>query len=144
MKPINIFEKVAFDYNYKFNPDAIGRARANILVWKFFQWTFNRQLVSKCHKPRPQIFSFNFYFSVGLSIWVIFINYAIVKMSPKIFENWFFKNGILGFWSKALFVPILKYSPNDKSVYYQNIISTKIVNTNFREKKTKIFIDILY
>ena len=60
------------------------------------------------------------------------------------FENSFLKNGVLEFWSKALIASILTYSSNDNEVHNQNMISTKVVFTNFCRKRTKIFIfDVL-
>ena len=41
---------------------------------------------------------------------------------------------MLEFLFKALIDSIVKYSSNDKKVHYQNMISKKILITNFREK----------
>ena len=62
----------------------------------------------------------------------------MVTRSQKIFENSFFKNGKLEIWSKALIISIL----NHKFVRYRNIISTKIVITNFRQKLRKSLLQI--
>ena len=58
---------------------------------------------------RPKILNVNFKDFFWWEIWVIFVNYVIVKKSSKIFENSFLTNGIFEFWSEALIVFISNY-----------------------------------
>ena len=66
------------------------------------------------------------------------------KKILKTFENSFLKNGILKFWSKPLIVYILQYSSNNNYVHNQNIISYKLLITNFPEKIRKLSLNKFY
>ena len=95
-------------------------------------WT-RRKKKQKIACPLLDVFACGQVSSLRLDrlIWLISVNYT-KKGSSKIFENSFLKNDISQFWSKALIVPILMYS-NDNKVHYKKIISTKIEITYFRE-----------
>ena len=60
------------------------------------------------------------------------------EKSSKIFEDSFLKNGILESWSEAVNVSFLSYSSNENSVNDQDMIFTKCVITNNREKSRKL------
>ena len=48
-------------------------------IWAIFWKPFYSQYVSKCHKCQMQVFDFNFRYLVWSLIWVIYVNYVIVK-----------------------------------------------------------------
>ena len=62
----------------------------------------------------------------------------MVKRASKIFENSFLKNAILKFRSEALGVSFLTISSNENQDYDQNMISMRIIITNFRDKLRKL------
>ena len=58
--------------------------------------------------------------------------------SSKIFENWFLNNGIWEFESEALVVSILIFSSDGNQPHHPNMISTKNLISNFRQKLRRL------
>ena len=113
---------LSLEFHLLFNPNAVGIRN--------FKWCNHNNSKLPTFKAFCKHLSQNF-------------NHVIVKSVERIFENSFFKNGKLEFWSEALISYILSYSSNDNLVHNQNMIYTKIVFTNFRENLLKLSFIVL-